>query len=182
MRLREDVQAYHLEKVREALVIEPHASNHQVREMLANLKVPIIIGDKYCSKLMHKVRMERIHRFRKPDILPLIASIEDTTNMVTRQMWAILTNPNNDPKSRVSAGKIIIDSQHKLLEQKMNAGMFDRKLGTLEINNTGQVEHVHRLPPEEKALIMRALENYGIIKRPKYTVVTPEPPRAITAG
>ena len=59
----------------------------------------------------------------------------------------------------------------------MTGGVFDRKLGTLAISS--KVEHTHRLPEEISAPIMRALENYGLIKPVGYRI-KPEP--ALTAG
>jgi hypothetical protein len=72
-------------------------------------------------------------------------------------MWRIVLDQPMDGRTRVAAAKTIIDAKTKLFEAKMDAGIFERNLGTFEM------KHRYEIIQEKKILILNALKNYGII-------------------
>lgn len=169
-------QEYHKSRIRDIMILKPSVSVEGIQRSLEQSEMdPIRLDREYIRKLIKKIQKERIVRIDRADIKQRIATMRETYELVSEQMWRILLDGTADGKGRVAAGKVIVDSQKILLEAEMNAGIYDRKLGTIALENTGKIEHIHRLDPEIKAPIMKALENYGIIKRVKYTIIDPEP-------
>lgn len=160
------------------MILKPDVSAQGIQNALEQSSLdPIRLDLTYIKKLVRKIGKERVLKLDRAEIKERLSVMRETYNLVAEQMWKILLDPN-DKKARVAAGKVIIDAQKNLLEAEMNAGIFDRKLGTLNLESGGQVEHIHTLDPALKAPIMKALENYGIIRNIKYTIpagsTTPE--------
>jgi hypothetical protein len=169
----DNAKQYHKERVREVLVLYPRATVKQIIAVLAEAKEPLILSDKYIGKVITKIHGERLTRFDRSVLKTAIAEMEDRKEAVVSQMWKILYNPKHSAKDRVMAGKVIVDAEKNLLEAKMDAGIFDRKIGTLDVHH----EHTVNLPDEIRLPILRAFRNYGII-RPSYTVLPAEPTAA----
>lgn len=176
---------YHKSRIRDVMIMNPSISVEGIQQTMAKNELdPLVLHRDYIRKLTKKMKKDRIFKIERSEIKERIATMRETYELVSAQMWNILLDESlNYEKggigARVTAGKVIIEAQKALLESEMNAGIYDRKLGTLALENTGSVEHVHRLRPDMKAPIMKALENYGLIKRVNYTinpesVATPE--------
>lgn len=166
---KDETIEYHKERIRDLIVLKPDVSAHSIREALqSDPKNPLILDRKYIGKLLRKIDEERKHRFDKVKVEKNLAIIEDETQNIISQFWGILLDNQADAKARVMAGKGILDAIHKLLEAKMAAGIFERKLGTV------QVEHQHTLSPEIALPILRALQNYGIV-RTTATIIESKP-------
>lgn len=157
-------QEYHKSRIRDIMILKPEVSAEAIKAALAQSALdPLNLDRTYIRKLMGKIKKDRIVRIDRADIRERLGIMRETYNLVSEQMWKILLE-SNDRKAQVSAGKVIVDAQKNLLESEMNAGVFDRKLGTINFEAGGQIEHVHTLSPELKAPILHALEKYGIIR------------------
>lgn len=179
--LPQEIHEVNLEYVRQALVLNPRATVGEVKSLLeARPKFPVFLSEKYIGKLIRKVKVERFHRYDHDSVNRRLAEIEDITQAVAGEMWKIFLDPLADKKARVMAGKTIIDSHHKFLESQMNAGVFTRQLGTIDVEHQHEHTLTVNLPPEIEDSVMRALENHGIIK-PKYRVLNSAPVPASTA-
>lgn len=166
---KDETVQYHKERVREVLVLKPNASMRAIREALeGDPRSPLTLDRHYIGKLVRKIHAERAQRYNTAIVESRLAEIQDRTQGVVEQMWRILLDGTADGKGRVMAGKVIIDAEHKLLEAQMNAGIFERKLGTVEVS------HEHKLNPDLAAPILRALRNYGIVN--PTTAVVPYKP------
>jgi len=165
---------FYKEKVRQALVFNPRASHREIREMLEkNPKNPITLAPDYIGKLVHKIRTERDRRQDFEHVGRRLSEIQDKTTLVTEQMWRILLSPTTEDKDKVAAGKVIIEGEHRLLEAQMDAGVFKRKLGTVDVEHQHEHTVTLKLPDEIKLPILRAFANYGIIRNTKYKLPAP---------
>lgn len=175
----DEKQQYHKSRIRDIMILKPSVSAEGIQHELERSPLdPIRLDRHYIAKLTKKIKKERMLKIDRADIKERIVSMRETYEIVAQQMWNILLDEKlNYEKggigARVAAGKVIIEAQKNLLESEMNAGIYNRKLGTVALEATGRVDHIHRLEPEIKAPIMKALENYGIIKRVKYTIADP---------
>lgn len=166
----DDKIQYHKSRVRDVLIINPTLSAEGIQRELKNSFIdPIKLDRQYIEKLVRKVKKERVTRLDRADVRARLSEMEDTFQAVRSQMWNILMDEGlNLVKggigARVTAGKVIIDSEKVFLESQMNAGVFDRKLGTIGIEASGRIDHIHKMDPELKAPILKALQNYGIIR------------------
>lgn len=150
----------HMERVREVLALKPRAGAITISNILkGDPNDPLSLDPHYVIKLKKKIAGERKHRFNQALVDEHIAEMEDAINELVVRMWAIVLDSSIDERARVGAAKVIVDSKVKLFEAKMDAGIFERKLGTFEVRKT------YELKAEQKILILNALENYGIVPK-----------------
>ena len=158
---------YHKSRIRDIMILKPDVGAEGVQRSLEQSALdPIHLDRGYIRKLMEKIRTDRTLKLDRAEIKERLAVMRETTNLVAEQMWKILLS-EGETKARVAAGKVIIDAQKNMLESEMNAGIFDRKLGTINFDAGGTIhhEHVQTLEPEIKAQLLKAFENYGIIRK-----------------
>jgi len=161
---KKETEQYHMERVREVLALNPRAGAIAISNLLKeDRNNPINLDPHYIVKLKRKIQGERIHRFDQAKVEQHIAQLEDETEQLCIQMWRIVLDQTMDERARVAAAKTIIDAKIKLFEAKMDAGIFERKLGTFEMKHT----HTYEIIQEKKILILNALKNYGIINPPQ---------------
>lgn len=153
---KEENQRYYMERIKEVLALKRNAGALTIRKALeGDPNSPLILDRIYIAKLLQKIRGERIHRFDQARVEERLAEIQDRTESVVEQMWRMLLDASAPEVARVAAAKAIVDSDHKLFDAQLNAGIYERKLGTVEVR--------HGIAPENKILIINALLNYGII-------------------
>ncbi len=105
---------------------------------------------KTVAKYVQEIKQERIERYFNAEIGEEIARFEDLSHALSQQLWAIVTDKGASNFERVAAVKAIVDTQKTLLDKKFDAGVFERKIGTLQIN--------HELNEEETDMIRKAIE------------------------
>jgi hypothetical protein len=153
----EEKQKEHMERVREILAIYPRAGVYKIRSILqSDQKSPLFLDPVYILKLKKKIEAERSRRFDKEKVEKYIAKLEDEIEEVVKRAWLILASRETRESEKIMAAKLIIDSKLKLLEAKMNAGIFERNLGTINFNS--------KITEERKIAILHAFKNWGIIK------------------
>lgn len=152
-------EKYYLDRVREVLVLKPNAGRVLIKKILQeNPENPLVLGEAYVGILKKKILGERRRRYDFVKVEERLAELQDRTEGIVAQLWRIVLDGTADERARVAAAKTIIEADHKFFEAQMNAGVFERKLGTVE------VEHSHFLAPEHVALVKTVFKNYGIIK------------------
>ncbi|MDQ3158796.1 MAG: hypothetical protein M3P98_01505 [bacterium] len=148
-----EVQAEHTELISSALAVQPRASLRTIQSMLQ--KVDRHLDTHYISKIIKKVRGERIHRFDRSLVNERVAEMQDKTQAVQNEMWKIVYSKTAEDKDRVAAAKVIVQSERELFASQMDAGIYTRKLGEFSIDS---------IEDAETREIMDAMENYGIIE------------------
>lgn len=146
----------HLELVRQAVAVNPNCTARQVSDSIEKetgrkLSVP------YIYKLRDKLRGERIHRYDKAAVLVRIADMEDRVRRIHAEMWAIVLDKRAPRESKIKAATLIAKSDRELFDAQLDAGIFERKLGTLDV-----------APDLEKfAPVIHAFANFGLIRKAK---------------
>lgn len=170
------LKEYHKSRIKDVMILKPGVSIEGIRRVLELSQDPLKLDYRYITKVVQKIRAERRTRMDRQEINSRLAEMQDRYEAVTEQMWKILLDGTADGKGRVMAGKIIIDAERLLLEAQMEAGVFERKIGTIAIDHSH--EHTLKLPEEIRTPILRAFRNYGIIRDAK---IIEHPPLAATA-
>lgn len=171
------LKEYHKGRIRDVMILKPNVSVEGIRRVLEmSQDAPLSLDHRYITKLVQKIRAEREIRMDRTRINVRLAELQDRYEAVTEQMWKILLDTSlNEVRggigARVQAAKTIIEQEEKLLNAQMEAGVFERKIGTLAIDH----QHTLNLPDEIRLPILRAFKNYGIIRNPTYTVLPSEP-------
>jgi Tfp pilus assembly major pilin PilA len=155
--LKAETTEYHKTLVRRAITLNPCANIVELKKVLETGSNPLNIDRAYLRKIVHMIRKERIHRFDTALVTTKLAEIEDETIVIKEYMWRLLLSSTTKAGEKVAAARAITNANQTLLDMQMNAGVYDRKIGTLE------VQHTHTLTPEVMAPILRAMANYGIV-------------------
>jgi hypothetical protein len=171
------LKEYHKGRIRDVMILKPGVSVEGIRRVLEmSQDAPLTLDHRYISKLVQKIRDERETRMDRVRINARLAEMQDRYEAVTEQMWKILLDTSlNEVRggigARVQAAKTILEQEEKLLNAQMEAGVFERKIGTLAIDH----QHTYVLPDEIRLPILQAFKNYGIIRNPTYTVLPAQP-------
>jgi len=162
------------------MVLSSGATLLQIQEALeASVEAPIRLDAHYILKLRKKIYSERLRRNNNLNKGARIAYIQDKHRIIEQRLWGEAANSKNPGVVRVMALEKIMKNELDLLKAEMDAGFYERQIGTLTVN--GKVEHEHTLAPEILDPILRALRNYGLIK-PKIIEQYASPTPAIPGG
>jgi len=132
---------------------------------------------RYLASLVKAIQTERIKRAQTWTLNMALASFEDAMQEIVRVGWEIANDKFAEGRDRAAALREIREAYNAMFEKLFDAGVFKRKLGTLDatIRNTP-------LPEERKQAIRSVFENWGILPAPKEdagtTQPTPETPTA----
>jgi hypothetical protein len=90
---------------------------------------------------------------------------------IVKKAWEIANTRYEDARARVSALKEVREAHKDMFEKLFDAGVFERKLGTLDatIRNTP-------LPEERKQAIRAVFTNWGLLDTPKEDAPPTSPP------
>lgn len=159
------IQEEHKELVKNALALKPRAGVHVIADMLK--KAGRSLDAKYVNKIKRKIIQERQLRFNEKKVNERISEIEEKANIVQEKLWEILLGKYTNDSNKVAAARAIVETEKKLFESQMDAGIFERKIGEVAIR--------HSIDPNDPAMIavMNAFRNYGIIKKTA-TVIEPK--------
>ena len=148
-----------MERVRAILAFNPTFSARQISDQLENdHRDPIKLTPQYIIKLRDKIKAQRKHNISVIAVEHRIAQMQDTAAAVVEKMVEILLSPSSLDKDRVAAGKLILEADRNLFQAEMDAGIFERNLGSLAL------KHKLVLDPDRRQAISRAMQNLGVIK------------------
>ncbi|HOM27125.1 MAG TPA: hypothetical protein PKV21_06430 [bacterium] len=150
MRYSEERQQEHIRRIRRVLVMKPNASILDIQKELEKSKVPIHLNKDYINRLLRKIRKERIKRMDYYTINKVLAEFQDEIEELKRRLWIIIKDKDSSKKDKILAIKELRTSSNDLFDKMFDAGIFERKLGQLEIENS--------LSEEERDLIKKVLD------------------------
>jgi hypothetical protein len=130
-------EEYFKSQIKALMVVKPDISASEVTRTLAQRKKnPLMLDRFYVSKLMKKIFRERVYRANYWLLHEKLATFEDKMTESEKKLWEIANDPSARRQDRISALREIRNNNKELFEMFFNAGVFDRKLGELEIHNT----------------------------------------------
>jgi len=135
----------YLSRVRQVLVAKPDATIMQVQSVLEDNGLKL---DKdFINKLINIIRRERYTRYDNVTVKKAIAEFEDFILATGQELLKI------SKTSKLDMAKIIaLDTRVKhykiLLDKQFDAGVFERKLGTIDAKYTNVAEMLKLLKDE----------------------------------
>jgi hypothetical protein len=141
------------------------AQDHQIsqRALQERLKVDgIVIDRKYLGSLLNAIYVERTKRIDTMTLSAALSGFQDTMTEVVRKAWDIANDPFAENNEVLGALREIRAAHNDVFEKLFDAGVFDRKLGSLEmkIRNTP-------LPEPKKQAIRSVFAGWGLLPAPK---------------
>jgi hypothetical protein len=158
--------------IRDIVVRNPLCSVHQLRRDLLDKGFKTANGNPldwyYVAKVVRKLNREKALAVDQQKINERLGIMKENYRVVIEMLWRIidykfeyiekyhLYPPKND--ERIKAANTLIKLDLAILKAEMDAGIFDRKLGSVELN----VYRAAPLDPEKAAAIAGAFRNWGI--------------------
>jgi hypothetical protein len=117
-------------KIRAVISRDHQASQKEVR---LRLEIEGLKLDRfYLAKLLKEIQVERIHRADRQTLTFALAAFEGTMTEIVKVAWEIAQSNWLNPKARVMALREIRETHNAVFEILFDAGVFDRKLGSLD--------------------------------------------------
>ena len=135
MRLSKETQREHISQIRRILVIKPDSSIREVKEALANRTKPLNLDKDYINKLVNKIRVERTKRLDGHTINVVLAKFQDETEELKKRLWTIIIDHGSLEKDKIAAIRELRNSSKDLFDKMFDAGIFERKLGDIGIED-----------------------------------------------
>ncbi len=137
--------------IRSMIVRKPDLSIRQIVDLLANNpKRPIKLGKNYVHALVKHIRRDRKKRIDYYILNEVLGKFEDEVEEMKQILFGMIQSREVPARTKIAAIKEYRDSSLALFDKMFDAGVFERKLGTVD---TGRV-----LTQEERDLLNRAIE------------------------
>jgi hypothetical protein len=157
-KVKKEQEKEYLELIRRVLVYYPDAGVLTIQRILEQptrqRPEGLHLDRGYLTKLVRKIRNERAIRINRGTIAR-ISELQDHFRTLAAEIATIVTNPAIEPKDKGALLIKLFEKNLALFEAEQNAGIFERKLGTVDIR--------HDIAPDIKISILKAMANYGLI-------------------
>lgn len=148
----------HLAQVRRLLVINPDLSCREIREHLMSRKDnPIKLTPDYIRKMKNEVIDSRNKRYDSYTVDNVLAKFQDELEEMKKILWSIIMNQLSTPAERVRALRELRNNSDNFFERMFNAGIFEKKLGIMDINEQKTLKDIESLPQDEQREIFKKL-------------------------
>src|SRR5947199_8552659 len=148
---------YYKSKIRSILAQDHQITQRSLQERLK--REGLDLDRKYLGSLLNDIYVERTKRIDTMTLSAALSSFQDTMTEIVRQAWEIVNNPLAERNEVLGALREIRAAHNDVFEKLFDAGVFDRKLGSLEmkIRNTP-------LPEDRKEAIRSVFTNWGLLE------------------
>jgi hypothetical protein len=91
----------------------------------------LVIDRHYINKLINEIHAERAKRASTWMLNHALASLQDQMSEIVKSSWEIVNDPMARNVDRTLAMRAIREAHNLIFEKLFDAGVFERKLGTL---------------------------------------------------
>ena len=169
MKISTDQRQYYKSRIRSVIAQHPQISQVALAERLK--AEGLQLDRKYLGSLLHDIYVERAKRANTWMLNQALSAFQDVMMEISAVAWEIANDQFARKQDRVMALREIREAHKDMFEKLFDAGVFERKLGTLDatIRNTP-------LPEERKQAIRAVFTNWGLLEAPKEDATTTSPP------
>ena len=159
--------------IRDAVVIDPLISILKLRDVLFEKGYRSATDSplhwRYVAKLRSKLHRQAIENVTRQEVAGRVAEMKERSRLIYEQLVriAFYTDdmrkegmPSPTPGERIQALREMSKLDIAIFNVEMDAGIFDRRLGTLEIEKRNKP-----LSVEARELIKQAMINWGMIPK-----------------
>jgi hypothetical protein len=160
---------YYKSKIRSIIAQNPQVSQVALGRMLKENN-GLELDRKYLGSLLKDIQRERIKRLDTLTLNYALSSFQDVLTEIVAKAWEIVNDPMTERLEVLAALREIRAAHDDVFEKLFDAGVFERKLGTLDatIRNTP-------LPEDRKQAIRSVFTNWGLLPAPKEDAKPAEP-------
>jgi len=141
----EDKTNEYISKIRQIVVVKPDVTITQIGDTLRENGIPLTRN--YIAKLVGKIRRERYTRYDHITVNKVLAEFDDFINATSAELLKIAKTSKLD-MAKIMAYDTRVKHYSLLLDKLFDAGVFERKLGTIEGKYTNVAEILKILKDE----------------------------------
>jgi arginine repressor len=170
-KITQEKKQYYKSRIRSIIAQHPQITQVALTERLKD--DGLALDRWYVASLLKSIQVERVKRLNTLTLNYALSSFQDVMMEISAVAWSIANDEFARKQDRVMALREIREAHKDMFEKLFDAGVFERKLGTLDavIRNTP-------LPEERKQAIRSVFQNWGLLEAPKEDVRTTELPPA----
>jgi len=131
-------------RMRRLMVREPRISGSRLASVLG-YDIAFIL------KLKKKIDRQAIENINRSEIQKDLGDLTRIFDVLVTDMWDIITDKTSSQRDKIAAFKAVFDTRNSLIERKMDAGIFERKLGTLKTEGGESFYDLLKKMPEADA-------------------------------
>lgn len=176
--------------IRRELALDPLLSSRRLSSRLAadgfHRNDGSDLDHEYILKLIRKINSEAVYRIHNDQIDERMIAVRERFTAIFERLFKIafwrweymqegIFMP--EPKDQIKAMENIMKYDIALVEAEMDAGIYKRNLGTLEIERRNAP-----LTPERKAAIELAMKNWGFLPDKKPDALSEPTTQSAAAG
>lgn len=159
MRKSKEQTNLYLANIRKLMVVQHDMSAPEMKKQLEKLGLHFDV--KYIRRLKEKVLGERKYRADRMTLNSALAAFQDVLSETAHIAWQIALSSQSSKRDRIAALKEIREAHRDVFDKLFDAGVFDRKLGTLDAN----VIRSRPLSPEVETEILEAFQRWGVFPK-----------------
>src|SRR5580704_14656130 len=151
---------YYKSRIRSVIAQHPQISQVALAHRLKDDGLEL--DRKYLGSLLNDIYTERSKRANTWMLNQALSAFQDVMMEISTVAWSIANDQFARKQDRVMALREVREAHKDMFEKLFDAGVFERKLGTLDavIRNTP-------LPEERKQAIRAVFTNWGLLEAPK---------------
>lgn len=146
--LSDETREEHKAIVRNVITRNPVISLRTLQKRLRESETPIELSLNYLAEVVRSIKLDRAEAINEETKEDIYAEMKDVVDYVNRELRIIAqeekivsTNKKNSAEvriygqnNRIKAMNSIVDNLIKLVNLKMDLGIVERKVGTMDIN------------------------------------------------
>ena len=163
MSIAKEQKQYYKSRIRSVIAQHPQITQVALRERLKD--DGLALDRWYVAGLLKEIQIERVKRLNTLTLNYALSAFQDTMMEISAVAWSIANDQFARNQDRVAALKEVREANNVVFEKLFDAGVFERKLGTLDatIRNTP-------LPEDRKQAIRATFQNWGLLEAPQEDV------------
>lgn len=155
-----EMQEYYKSRVRSALVVDPQASLRSIQLALEKSKSPLKLSLGFLSGIVKKINKERTYRNNNANIKTRLALLQDKIKRIDMELWGVASGHATADKDKIQALKALAENDIKLLNAEMDAGIFERQVGTIKVDERkiNFVQIINKINPNDRERLINAIK------------------------
>jgi arginine repressor len=159
-RISQEQKQYYKSRIRSVIAQSPAITHRALQERLK--ADGLELDREYVGTLLKSIQVERVKRLNTLTLNYALSAFQDVMLEISAVAWEIANDQFARKQDRVMALREVREAHKDMFEKLFDAGVFERKLGTLDatIRNTPLAE-------DRKQAIRAVFENWGLLEAPK---------------
>jgi len=131
-RISQEHKQYYKSRIRSILAQDHQITQRALQERLK--RDGLELDRQYLAALLNSIYAERTKRLDTVTLTTALASFQDVMTEIVRHAWEIVNDPMAERNEVLAALREIRAAHNDVFEKLFDAGVFERKLGELNMN------------------------------------------------